>query len=278
MLTGNKNILAANEKNITSKFFFRIGCRQVIEASETLNNISNESYNEISVIDQTSSFTEQLSKKRKLSSGFVKHFAIDKMSGTEKHSVDLRVVQFIIGCDIPHDVVESPHFQGMITALRYSYKPPKENEVAGDLLDELYEELLAMKVSSKTETGTLLVNGSKRNEVTVFVKPRNQSERFVKSYQVDDNLVDTISSVIQSAIRKAQALYNIQCDSLCIDNRGIVRSLTMKFKNMSIYSCKFEMLEELETLLIDEELINDIYHLVTQVLNDQDLNIPDGTT
>jgi hypothetical protein len=164
----------------------------------------------------------------------------------------------------------------MIEGLRSSYHPPKERDIKGNLLDELYEELLALKVSSNEDCGTLLVNGCQSNELTVFIKPRNQSERFVKTYAINDNLISTLTSTIQTALIKAFALYNMKCDSLCIDNHQIVEDLQPKFVDLTIYSCKFKMLEVVETVLMDNDIAEQVYNLLDKIFESPDVVMPAG--
>jgi hypothetical protein len=246
------------------KLYFRTRCRKIGEKNDGESNTSSSLSNEN--VQNQSSVVEQISKKRKLSSGLVKPFVIDKMSVIEKRFIDLHVTQFMIGCDIPLNVATSSHFHQMLQSLRKSYHPPGEEEIKGELLDAIYRELVELDVSPKEEFGTLLVNGTKYKELSVFVKPRFKPERFVKTYKIDNSSVDTIILNINSAIAKTQALYNIKCDSLCIDDVTLVDGLKERFKDLSIYSCKFEMLEELEKLLMDDEVTRTVYDLVVEIL------------
>ncbi|XP_053105078.1 uncharacterized protein LOC128324475 [Hemicordylus capensis] len=83
-----------------------------------------------------------LSPKRKKKS-FPPGTTIDKFviktSRLEKELIDEKIAQFVYATNSSFRLTENPHFINMVQSLRPGYSPPSRADVAGKLLDKVYD-------------------------------------------------------------------------------------------------------------------------------------------
>ncbi|XP_053129737.1 uncharacterized protein LOC128335458 [Hemicordylus capensis] len=83
-----------------------------------------------------------LSPKRKKKS-FLPGTTIDKFviktSRLEKELIDEKIAQFVYATNSSFRLTENPHFINMVQSLRPGYSPPSRADVAGKLLDKVYD-------------------------------------------------------------------------------------------------------------------------------------------
>ena len=67
---------------------------------------------------------------------------------------------FFYACNVPFSHVESEHFKRLVSKLRPGYKPPTRKALAGNILDEIHDELQNQMIKNlKEKTITLIVDG-----------------------------------------------------------------------------------------------------------------------
>ncbi|GFS82705.1 hypothetical protein NPIL_701021 [Nephila pilipes] len=66
---------------------------------------------------------------------------ISKTLDKDKMMSDLALSKMLYACSIPFAVVESKSFKNLIHILRPSFKPPSHKELAGPLLNAVYNEI-----------------------------------------------------------------------------------------------------------------------------------------
>ena len=97
------------------------------ECGETQKNENGKRWNEEN--DNTST-----PKKMRLDQMLV------KTTPAEAHDLSILAAKFIYSNNLPFNCAENKYFREYTSSLRKGFKPPNERDVAGKLLDEVYEE------------------------------------------------------------------------------------------------------------------------------------------
>ncbi|KAM7175497.1 uncharacterized protein RBU57_001643 [Macrochelys suwanniensis] len=62
-----------------------------------------------------------------------------RTSRLQKEAIDEKIAQFVYATNSPFRMIENPRFINMVQSLRPGYSPPNRADVAGKLLDKVYE-------------------------------------------------------------------------------------------------------------------------------------------
>ncbi|XP_053891051.1 dnaJ homolog subfamily C member 9 isoform X1 [Malaclemys terrapin pileata] len=62
-----------------------------------------------------------------------------RTSRLQKEVIDEKIARFVYATNSPFHTIENPHFINMVQSLRPGYSPPNRADVAGKLLDKVYE-------------------------------------------------------------------------------------------------------------------------------------------
>lgn len=168
---------------------------------------------------------------------------INKIVLEEQHSITESLAELFFGCNLKFSLIESTLFKKFVKLLNPQYKLPCVETLKTTLLDKTYESLRSQHLSRDQRKGTLQFDGWKNKsnhtqQVAVIVKPRNEKEVFVKSYdytQVSENHEELLKS-IQDASSIALNSFNIVVDSIVSDNAKNVRKAA-KETGLINYGC-----------------------------------------
>ncbi|KAG8129895.1 hypothetical protein E2320_016781 [Naja naja] len=102
---------------------------------------------ELSIQDSASSSSDTHShislppkrKKKSFPPGTTIGKFVIKTSRLEKELIDEKIAQFVYAMNSSFRLTENPHFINMIQSLRPGYSPPSRADVAGKLLDKVYD-------------------------------------------------------------------------------------------------------------------------------------------
>ncbi|XP_073511582.1 uncharacterized protein [Phyllobates terribilis] len=78
-------------------------------------------------------------KKKPLPPGTTRDRFVIRTSRLEKELIDEKIAQFIYATNSSFHLTENPHFINMVQSLRPGYSPPSRADVAGKLLDQVYD-------------------------------------------------------------------------------------------------------------------------------------------
>ncbi|XP_073526372.1 uncharacterized protein [Phyllobates terribilis] len=78
-------------------------------------------------------------KKKPLPPGTTIDRFVIRTSRLEKELIDEKIAQFIYATNSSFRLTENPHFINMVQSLRPGYSPPSRADVAGKLLDQMYD-------------------------------------------------------------------------------------------------------------------------------------------
>ncbi|CAJ0940114.1 unnamed protein product [Ranitomeya imitator] len=78
-------------------------------------------------------------KKKPLPPGTTIDRFVIRTSRLEKELIDEKIAQFIYATNSSFRLIENPHFINMVQSLRPGYSPPTRADVAGKLLDQVYD-------------------------------------------------------------------------------------------------------------------------------------------
>ncbi|XP_073529434.1 uncharacterized protein [Phyllobates terribilis] len=78
-------------------------------------------------------------KKKPLPPGTTIDRFVIRTSRSEKELIDEKIAQFIYATNSSFRLTENPHFINMVQSLRPGYSPPSRADVAGKLLDQVYD-------------------------------------------------------------------------------------------------------------------------------------------
>lgn len=184
------------------------------------------------------------------------------MTSAEKEKIDMLFAKFMFACDIPFEVLDSPHFIAFMKAT------PDKETLTGSLLDEVYGNLLMNKQTETEDTGTLLINGNfETSRITAFFKPHSGDHKFIMSFETDGIKSESIISEVELTLKKCKALYNASCDSICVENLELIPLLKSNFTDKSVYCCKSNMIEKLKDIIIDMNICQQVHTALAQIFN-----------
>ena len=86
---------------------------------------------------------------------------VTKTSLNDKIKLDLQAAKFFYSCNISFHSAENKEYKKFCEMLRPGYKPPNERDLAGDLLDQVYDEVENKQVENamKSESVTICQDG-----------------------------------------------------------------------------------------------------------------------
>ncbi|GFT38679.1 uncharacterized protein NPIL_229751 [Nephila pilipes] len=162
--------------------------------------------------------------------------------------IDLVLAKMFYACNIPFAIVESESFKNLIHILRPSFKPPSHKELAGPLLDAVYNEMDGLVCKNlKGKEGTLVIDGwSNIHNEPIIVSYIQVTE---ESYLVDVENTGTTKKSEGFLYKKCSDIflitkkYDCQVQSIVTDNaknmEKMRRELEQKFENSTLitYGC-----------------------------------------
>jgi hypothetical protein len=93
---------------------------------------------------------------KKFKAGNLSNFVV-RMVTDQKDALDRQVGRFFFSNNIPFKSVESSEFSKLCSDLRPGHTPPHRKKLAGDLLDQVYEDISAEMKSEIKNKETLVI-------------------------------------------------------------------------------------------------------------------------
>ena len=142
---------------------------------------------------------------------------------------------FFYACNVLFSHLESEHFKRLVSKLRPGYRPPTRKALAGNILDEIHDELQNQMIKNlKEKTTTLIVNGWSN----VHNKPLTVAALYTegKLYLVEvvdtggnpktaEYLIDLSKQIISTANDK----YDCKVKSVITDNTNSMVQMLREF-------------------------------------------------
>lgn len=215
-------------------------CEQQI--SNSTNIAGNEDSNQ-NVKDQldlelmsTSSVLEvqNLAKRKKIQSSMDTFCC--STNDSEKKELDKLIGMFFYACNIPFSHVESEHFKTLVSKLRPGYKPPTRKALAGNILDQIHDELQnQMMRNLKGKTTTLIVDGwsNVHNEpLTVAALYTEGKSYLIDAFDTgsDHKTAEYLTDLSKQIIKTANDKYDCQVRSVVTDNTNSMVKMRKKLE------------------------------------------------
>ncbi|XP_060545330.1 uncharacterized protein LOC132711136 [Pantherophis guttatus] len=102
-----------------------------IQDSASLASSSSDTHSHISLSPKR--------KEKPFPPGTIIDKFVIKISRLEKELIDEKIAQFVYATNSSFHLTENPHFINMVQSLRPGYSPPSRADVAGKLLDKVYD-------------------------------------------------------------------------------------------------------------------------------------------
>lgn len=161
------------------------------------------------------------------------------MLTAHEDEIDFALAQFFFGCNISFNVVESQHFKNFLKLLLPTYKPPTRKKLSTKLLDKVYKNLLAERVSSLGSDGVLLIDGWKNTSantknVVCTIHTVNSKCIFLKSWDLT-GLKETgnqLKEIVNEGKKLAKEKFNITTYAVVSDNAS---SMMLMGKKVDIW-------------------------------------------
>ncbi|KAK2164706.1 hypothetical protein LSH36_60g06037 [Paralvinella palmiformis] len=137
---------------------------------------------------------------------------------------DLEVGKLFYTCNILFNVAEHSQFKKVMNMLRNGYQSPSRKQIAGNLLDSVYDQLQSdMKKLIDCKTGTLVQDGWSNIHNEPIIASSLQVEG--KSYLLDSHPTGSMAktgenckTLCEESIQKAKDTYNCSVSGICTDN------------------------------------------------------------
>ncbi|XP_011883980.1 PREDICTED: uncharacterized protein LOC105571117 [Vollenhovia emeryi] len=149
--------------------------------------------------------------------------------------IDLALAKFFFGCNISFNVVESQYFKNFVKLLLPTYKPPTRKKLSTNLLDKVYQTLLAERVSSLGSDGVLLIDGWKNSSantknVVCTIHTVNSKCIFLKSWDLTGlkETGDQLKEIVDEGKKLAKEKFNITTYAVVSDNASAMISMGKK--------------------------------------------------
>lgn len=149
----------------------------------------------------------------------------------EKEKLDVVIAKFFYSCNISFNTAENPHFKKMIETLRPGYPSPNRKELAGGLLNKVYDECeLEMKDYLKGKTLTLMQDGWSNvhnNPVIANCVSDGVKSFFINSIETSTNHKDAAYclDLAIEAIRHCETKYSCKINSFVSDNENKMKKM-----------------------------------------------------
>lgn len=164
-----------------------------------------------------------------------------------KENIDLLVVKFIYGSNLPFSIVDQPSFRALLEALRPNYTPPERRRLAGSLLDTVHRELhesvrecLNGSISSLIEDGWSNVRNEPVLATCIQFNGRIYFLRAVDTGASEKN-AEYCAQVARDSIRMAEEEFGTRIGALVTDNAYVMESarnlLHETHPNVLVYGC-----------------------------------------
>lgn len=210
---------------------------------------------------------ENISKRRKIQSSIDAFYC--STNDSEKKELDKLIGMFFYACNVPFSHVESEHFKRLISKLRPGYKPPTRKALAGNILDDIHDELQNQMIKNlKGKPTTLIVDGWSN----VHNEPLTVAALYAegKSYLVDaidtgsdhktaEYLIDLSKHIISTASDK----YGCQVKSVVTDNANCMVKMRKELEkaeelNLISHGCSAHYLNLLGQDITPQNIISHV--------------------
>lgn len=175
----------------------------------------------------------------------------------DKHKLDHCIADMVYATNSSFSIVEHPKFKTMVESLRPGYKPPSRKDIAGKLLDDVYEiETTKCKNALAGKTVCMSLDGwtNVSNEPIICSSVTAQSG----TCDAEGYLVDTIDTsghphtaeylhrVAKDSIEKAETQFGCKIGSFVTDNAANVKKMRDELMkdddSMICYGCSAHLL------------------------------------
>lgn len=189
------------------------------------------------------------------------HNFIDKISKSQNEAVNTELAKLLYGCNLPFRVVQSVHFKSFCKAIRPSYRPPNEKQIAGKYLDCIFESLCT---KTFREQSVLLIDGwtndfANTKNVTAMLHCADGSCLFLESFDFteDRETSERLCEIVQQCKKKAWDIHRTEIFAVVTDNASNMRKMG---RNVPIWNltCNSHTGELLAKDLVDKSLVKKV--------------------
>ncbi|KAG8135065.1 hypothetical protein E2320_008134 [Naja naja] len=213
-----------------------------------------------------------LSPKRKKKS-FPPGTTIDKFviktSRLEKELIDEKIAQFVYATNSSFRLTENPHFINMVQSLRPGYSPPSRADVAGKLLDKVYDrEMEQCATALEGRIVNLSIDGwsNVHNDPIVCACITTEEGKVFLAQTIDTSgnahTAEYLQEVAVKAITTCEQKFKCLVRSLVTDNAANVSKMRRNLEE-----------QEGNTKLITYGCSAHLLHLLAKDLKYQDQNL-----
>lgn len=195
-------------------------------------------------------------KRQKVSSSSTQphvspHFT--KTTPAQKSAFDLEVAKFFYACNLPFNLADHPQWTKVCSLLRPGYTPPSRKDIAGSLLDKVYEELRGdMKEAVSGKTATLVEDGWSNIHNEPVIASCLQVENSV--YFLDSHDTGSMTKSAENckvlcleSIQKAKDEFNCDVKGVVTDNARSMekmrKDLLEQDSDLIVYGCSAHWLQ-----------------------------------
>ena len=191
-----------------------------------------------------------------------------KTSLNQKNAIDLEIAKFFYACNIPFNAADHPQYKKMMSTLQAGYQPPNRKQIAGNLLDTVYDQLQEdMKHVIGGKTATLVQDGWSNCHNEPIIASCLQVEN--KSYLLDSHPTGSMSKtgdnckmLCQESITKAKENYNCTVSGVCTDNAKNMEKMRAALQeddpDLTVYGCSAHWLNLLGLDLTSQSVMKHV--------------------
>ena len=194
-----------------------------------------------------------------------------------KEEIDVSLAKFVFSANIPFQTVENEQFKQLMSKVRPSYVPPTRQEIAGSLLDKVYEEITEEVIHYLCEKEVVVLQdgwSTNKNQPVIAHSLTARNKIFFTntvSTGTESKTADFCQSLLEKEIQDSEGKYHCKVIGCVTDNCSVMalmrRNMSTKHPDLYFYGCNSHLLNLIGRDMTPSELKTKVVKVQTYFRN-----------